>query len=219
MNFVFFGKQGVGKGTYAQRFSVQEGIPHISMGDLFREEVASSSELGKRIREIMNRGELVSAQVTVELLEKRLKKTDCEKGFILDGFPRNAAQADAFEKLLQKTGRKIDFAIDFFASDKTLMERLTGRWQCKQCGKIYHTKNLPPKIPGKCDLDGADLYQREDDKPEAIKKRFAIYEEQTKPILERYRKQGILLEMNADRVVDEVLEDLKKLVRQKAKKK
>lgn len=219
MNFVFLGKQGVGKGTYAQRFSILEGIPHIAMGELLRDEAGSGSELGKKIQEIMLKGELVSDVVTAQLLEKRLQKADAKKGFILDGFPRNAAQADAFEKLLKKINRTLDWVIDFFASDKTLMERLTGRWQCRQCEKIYHTKNLPPKVKGKCDLDGADLYQRDDDKPEAIKKRFAIYEGQTKPILERYRKQGILLEMNADRVVDEVLKDLVKLGKKKETKK
>jgi adenylate kinase len=218
LNFIFFGKQGVGKGTYAQRFSVQQGIPHISMGDLFREESGSGSELGKRIQAIMNKGELVPAKTTVEILEKRLKKPDCKKGFILDGFPRDAGQADAFDDLLKKTDWKIDFAINFFASEKTLMERLTGRWQCSQCQKIYHTINLPPKKKGKCDLDGAPLYQRPDDKEEAIRKRFQIYEEQTKPLLERYKKKGILLEMNADRVVDEVLADLQALVQKKAKK-
>ncbi len=219
MNFIFLGKQGVGKGTYAQRFSVQQGIPTVSTGELLREEVKTGSELGKKLNEIMNSGALVPEEIVTSILEKRLSKSDCKKGFILDGFPRNDAQADQLDPMLRRLGKKLDFVIDFYASEKTLMERLTGRWQCKKCGKIYHTKNLPSKIPGKCDLDGTDLYQREDDKPEAIKKRFAIYEEQTKPILERYRKQGILLEMNADRVVDEVLKDLAKLGKKKANQK
>ncbi len=219
MNFIFLGKQGVGKGTYAQRFSVQQGIPTISTGELLREEVKTGSELGKKLNEIMNSGALAPEEIVTEILEKRLSKPDCRNGFILDGFPRNDAQADQLGPMLKRLGKKLDFVIDFYASEKTLMERLTGRWQCKQCGKIYHTKNLPPKVSGKCDVDESDLYQREDDKPKAIKKRFAIYEGQTKPILERYRKQCILVEMNADRVVDEVLEDLKKLVKQKAKKK
>lgn len=219
MNFIFLGKQGVGKGTYAQRFSVQGGIPTVSTGELLREEVKTGSVLGKKLNEIMNTGALVPDEITASILEKRLSKPDCKKGFILDGFPRNAIQADAMDKILKNLHKKLDFVINFYASEKTLMERLTGRWQCRQCGKIYHTKNLPPKIPGKCDVDGSDLYQREDDKEEAIRKRFQIYEEQTKPILERYRKQGILVEMNADRVVDEVLKDLAQLVRKKAKKK
>jgi len=219
MNFIFLGKQGVGKGTYAQRFSVQQGIPTVSTGELLREEVKTGSELGKKLNEIMNSGALVPEEIVTSILEKRLSKSDCKKGFILDGFPRNDAQADQLDPMLRRLGKKLDFVIDFYASEKTLMERLTGRWQCKKCGKIYHTINLPPKVKGKCDLDGADLYQRDDDKPEAIKKRFAIYEEQTKPILERYRKQGILLEMNADRVVDEVLKDLSKLAKKKGNKK
>lgn len=219
MNFIFLGKQGVGKGTYAQRFSVQQGIPTISSGELFREEVKTGSELGKKLNEIMNSGGLVPNELTADILEKRFSQPDCKKGFILDGFPRNVEQVELMDAILKHLHTKLDLVINFSASEKTLMERLTGRWQCKQCGKIYHSINLKPKIPGKCDLDGADLYQRDDDKPDAIKKRFQIYEEQTKPILERYRKQGILVEMNADRVVDEVLKDLVKLAKKKAEKK
>jgi adenylate kinase len=213
------GKQGVGKGTYAQRFSVQEGIPTISTGELLRDEAKTGSKLGRRVDEIINRGELVPNDLMSNILEKRLLQADCKNGFILDGFPRNAEQADLMETILEHLHAKLDFVINFFASEKTLMERLAGRWQCKQCAKIYHTTNLPPKVEGKCDLDNADLYQREDDKPEAIKKRFAIYEEQTKPILERYRKKGILVEVNADRVVEAVLEDLTKRVKKRAIKK
>src|SRR3989344_5935577 len=208
MNLIFLGKQGVGKGTYAQRFSQQEGIPHISMGELLREETKSGSAEGKQIEAVINSGQLVPDEVVAKILAKRLEKPDCKKGFILDGFPRNESQAHILEKELQRIHKKIDKVFNFFASEKTLMTRLGGRWQCKQCNKIYHVVNLPPKVPGKCDLDGAFLYQRDDDKPEAIQKRFAIYETQTRPLIEWYEKKGLLKEINADREIPLILNDL-----------
>ncbi|MBU0635494.1 adenylate kinase [Candidatus Micrarchaeota archaeon] len=217
MNLVFLGKQGVGKGTYAQRYSKSEDIPHLSMGDLLRAEIKTDSELGKQIAEIINAGNLVPDEMALQMLEKRLQQSDCEKGFILDGFPRNLNQANLLEKSLDRLGKKIDCVIDFFASEKTLMERLGGRWQCKKCAKIYHTTNLPSKVEGKCDLDGADLYQRADDKPDAIQKRFAIYEEQTKPLIDYYKEKGLLLDMNADRTPEVVLKDLSKKLQEKKK--
>lgn len=214
---VFLGKQGVGKGTYAQRFSKQEDIPHLSTGDLLRAEIKTGSELGKEIAEIINAGNLVPDEMMLQILEKRLQQSDCEKGFILDGFPRNLNQARLLEESLEKIGKKLDCVINFFASEKTLMERLGGRWQCKKCAKIYHTTNLPSKVEGKCDLDGEDLYQRDDDKPDAIQKRFAIYEEQTKPLIGYYKEKELIIDMNADRKPEEVLEDLSKKLREKKK--
>lgn len=215
MNFIFLGKQGVGKGTYAQRFSAIEEIPHISMGDLLREEIKSGSAIGKEVESIIKAGQLVSDDATAAVLGRRLQKADCKNGFILDGFPRNFNQAQTLEKELAKIGKKIDKVFNFFASEQTLMGRLSGRWQCKQCNKIYHTINIPSKVPGICDLDGAPLYQRDDDKPQAIQKRFAIYEEQTKPLIEWYKKQGLLQEINADRDIESVLKDLKIAAREK----
>jgi adenylate kinase len=214
LNLVFIGKQGVGKGTYAQRLIAQYSIPQVSTGDLLRAEIKSGSSLGKKIEEIINKGNLVSDEIVSEMLEKRLQQSDAQKGFILDGFPRTIAQAEILDSLMQKMGKKLDLVLEFKAPDKVLLQRLTGRRQCKQCGTIYHIRNLPPKVEGICDKCGGQLYQRDDDKEEAIKKRFELYEKQTKPVLAFYKKQKKLVEVDASKEVDKIypkmIEKLKK---------
>ncbi|MBN1941439.1 MAG: adenylate kinase [Candidatus Diapherotrites archaeon] len=204
MNLVFIGKQGVGKGTYAQKLSAEHGLPQISTGELLREEIKTGSDLGKKVEEIINRGELVSDELVAEMLKSRLSLDDAQKGFILDGFPRTVNQAKALDALLEKSGKKIQAVLNFVAPDSVLLERLTGRRTCKKCGTIYHTKNMPPKKEGICDKCGSELYQRDDDKEQAIKKRWQAYEEQTKPVLEYYRKQGKLEEIDASKEVSEI---------------
>lgn len=213
MNLVFLGKQGVGKGTYAQRFSAQNDIPHLSTGDLLRAEIKTGSELGKKLEALINAGQLAPDDIITQILSQRLQQPDCKNGFILDGYPRNLNQAHLLDTEMKKMNKKIDWAVNFFASEQTLLQRLTGRWQCKKCAKIYHTINLPPKKPGVCDLDGAPLFQRDDDKPDAIKKRFAIYEEQTKPLLDLYQQRGILVQINVDREIPLILSDLSNIIR------
>ncbi len=210
LNLVFLGKQGVGKGTYAQRISSKYSLPQVSTGDLLREEVKAKTELGKKADKIMKEGGLVSDELVAELLAQRLAKKDSDNGFILDGFPRTIKQAELLDQLLNRLHKKIDQVLLFSADDRVLLQRITGRIQCRICGKIYHTTNLKPKVPGKCDLDGGELYQREDDKEEAILKRWKIYDEQTKPIIDFYKKKKLLFEVNADGPIDVILQDISK---------
>lgn len=205
MNLIFIGKQGVGKGTYAQRVSQKYSIPQVSTGDLLRAEKKSGSELGKKFEGIMKSGALVPDEDVLEMLDVRLRQSDAANGFILDGFPRTENQAKLLDGLFEKLGRKIDLTMNFVAPDKVLLQRLTGRWQCTKCGKIYHTQNIPPKKPGFCDLDGAPLFQRDDDKEETIKKRWKIYEEQTKPVIAYYKKQKKLVVVDAGKEVAEII--------------
>jgi len=215
LNLVFIGKQGVGKGTYAQGLTEEFKIPQISTGDLLREEIKSGSELGKKLEEIINKGELVSDEIVSEMLEKRLEKEDAKNGFILDGFPRTQKQAEVLDALMEKLGKKIDLALEFTAPDSVLLERLTGRRQCKQCGTIYHVKNLPPKKEGICDKCGGTLYQRDDDKEDAIRKRWNSYEEQTKPVLAHFEKQGRLVKIDASGEVSKIYAGVAKTLKEK----
>ena len=210
LNLVFLGKQGVGKGTYAQRISEKYRIPQVSTGDLLREEAKKPTPLGKQIAKVINEGGLVSDELVSQLLERRLAKPDCDTGFILDGFPRTIRQSELLEKLLHEIKKKIDLVLMFSADDKILLERITGRVQCRVCGKIYHLTNLKPKVPGKCDLDGGELYQREDDTEEAIRKRWAIYEGQTKPIIEYYKKRNPVFEVDAGKPVEKIITQIEK---------
>lgn len=218
MNLIFLGKQGVGKGTYAQRFGERNGIPQIATGDLLREEAKSGSELGKKVQAIMASGVLVPTETVGKLLEKRLLEADAQNGFILDGFPRSMEQAQELDRILKHIHKQVELVINFSASDATLFSRLSGRRTCSKCSKIYHLTNIPPKVPGKCDIDGADLYQREDDKEEAIQKRFAIYDEQTRPVIAFYREKNLLVEIDSDREIEAVLLDVKAVVAEKVKK-
>jgi adenylate kinase len=212
MNLIFIGKQGVGKGTYAQRITEKFGIPQVSTGDLLRAEIKSGSPEGKDIEEKMKTGELMSDEIVAGLLEKRLLEKDAQNGFILDGFPRTENQAKILDEMLERIGKKIDLVLSFVASDKVLLQRLTGRWQCSKCGKIYHMINIRPKKEGICDLDAAPLFQREDDKEEAIRKRWKIFEEQTKPVLAYYKKKGKLAEVNASQEVGLVMPKVEKVL-------
>jgi adenylate kinase len=215
LNLVFIGKQGVGKGTYAQRLKTEFGIPQISTGDLLREEIKSGSELGKKLEAIMNSGSLVPDEIVIKMFEKRIQQGDAEKGFILDGFPRTENQAKTLDSLMKKTRKKIDLVLNFIAPDKVLLERLTGRRQCRQCGTIYHIKNVRPKIDGICDKCSGQLYQRDDDKEEAIRKRWGLYEKQTKPVLSFYKKQKKIVEIDASKEVSEIYPNIIKTLKSK----
>lgn len=199
MNIILLGSPGVGKGTYAEVLAEKLEIPHISTGDLLREIANEDSELGKQVKEIIDKGDLVSDELVLEILKKRLKKEDCNKGFILDGYPRNLKQAEDLKKIA-----KVDKVINYVAKDKVILERLSGRLTCKNCGAIYHIKNMPPKIKGKCDKCQGELYTREDQTEEAIKERLRIYREQTSPLIEHYRKENLLFEIDANSGIHQI---------------
>jgi adenylate kinase len=199
LNIVLLGAPGVGKGTYAEILSKKYKIPHISTGQMFRDAMKEKTELGKKVESFINKGDLVPDNIVIEMVKVRLKERDCEKGFLLDGFPRTIPQAEALEKI-----RKIDKVFNFVASEETITERLSGRRTCRKCGAIYHVKNIPPKVEGICDKCGGKLYQREDEKPETIKVRMEEYNRKTKPLIEFYKKRGLLVNIDANYPYEEI---------------
>lgn len=200
MNIVLLGSPGVGKGTYAKILSEKHNLPHISTGDMFREEVKNSTNLGKKVKSFMDKGLLVPDDVTTEMLKERLKKNDTKKGFLLDGFPRTIAQAESLGKIT-----KIGVVLNFSAPEEVIIQRISGRRTCRSCSATFHVQNIPPKKAGICDKCGGELYQRADEKPEAVKKRLDVYKKQTEPLVDYYRKKGNLKEIDASRSVDEVI--------------
>ena len=204
MRLVLLGPPGSGKGTQAQRLVERYKIPQISTGDIFRQAVRDQTELGKRAKEYMDRGELVPDEVVVGMVEERLGQSDCKNGFILDGFPRTIAQAEALDKLLAGKGEKLDAVLEISVPDEEVVKRLSGRRTCRQCGAMYHIEFNPPKEPGKCDKCGGELYQRDDDKEEVIKSRLQVYHSQTAPLIEYYQKEGLLNKIDGLGGIEEV---------------
>ena len=199
MNIIILGSPGVGKGTYAKILSDKYNIPRISVGDLFRKAIMDETELGKKIKDYVSRGDLVPDEMVIELVKERLQKDDCKNGFFLDGFPRTIAQAEAMEKF-----KKIDKVLNFVASDWVIMSRLGGRRTCRECGAIYHVKEIPPKVEGICDRCGGQLYQRSDETPQAIKNRLRVYREKTKPVISYFKKKRLLVVINANYPFEEI---------------
>jgi len=198
MNIVIIGAQGSGKGTHSDILSQKLGIPHISTGDIFREEVKKKTELGKKVEKIMNEGKLVPDKIVNEVLKKRLSQPDAKKGFILDGYPRNLEQAKNLDKIA-----KIDHVLYLEISDEKAIERISNRRQCKNCNAIYNLITLPPKKPGICDKCGGPLYQRDDDKEENVKQRLKLFHEVTEPVIDYYKKKGIIDIVNSESEVEE----------------
>jgi len=193
--------------------SEKMGIMHISSGDIFRENLKSETELGLLTTEYMNRGELVPDDITIPMVHDRLSKPDCKKGAVLDGFPRTPAQAEALGQILEKLGGALMSAPYIEVPAEVLIDRLGGRWTCRACGTIYHEKHNTPNVNGCCDFDGTELYQREDDKPETVERRICVYLEQTSLLIEYYREQGLLYEVDGTKTIEEVagqLEEIKK---------
>ncbi|MFC0469725.1 adenylate kinase [Halalkalibacter kiskunsagensis] len=213
MNLILMGLPGAGKGTQAERIVKEYGIPHISTGDMFRAAMKGETELGLKAKSYMDAGELVPDEVTIGIVRDRLTEDDCKDGFLLDGFPRTVAQAEALEDLLDSMGRKIDFVLNVDVPEKLLLDRLTGRRVSPTSGKTYHVIFNPPKVEGVCDVDGKELVQRDDDKPETVKKRLEVNQKQAKPLVDFYTKKGYLRDINGDQDINKVFEDIDGLLK------
>jgi adenylate kinase len=205
---VLLGPPGVGKGTQAEIVAEKTGLMHISSGDLFRENIKNNTDLGKEAKSYMDKGELVPDGVTIAMVKDRLSRPDCKTGAILDGFPRTPVQADALQKMLAGFKGDVNFVPFITAAPEVLIERVSGRWTCRAQGHIYHQKFNPPKAAGKCDLDGSDLYQREDDKVETVARRINVYFDQTAPLVNYYRGQNKLVEIDGTQSIDDVTSSL-----------
>lgn len=205
---VMLGPPGVGKGTQAKILSEKTGLAHISSGDLFRENLKNQTELGKLAQTYMTRGELVPDDVTVAMIKDRLTRPDCAAGAILDGFPRTPAQAESLATMLHDFNGQVDLVPFITAGEDVLIDRLTGRWTCRAEGHVFNEKTNPPKTPGKCDFDGSELYQRDDDKAETVKNRIQVYFKQTSPLISYYHDHGKLIEIDGTQSIDQVTEDL-----------
>ncbi len=205
---VLLGPPGVGKGTQAEILASKTGLPHISSGDLFRDNMKRNTPLGQKAKSYMDKGELVPDDVTIAMVRDRLSQEDCRDGSILDGFPRTPPQADALQAMLAEFHGGVNLVPFITAAPQTLIERASGRWTCRAQGHVYHEKFNPPKVAGKCDIDGSELYQREDDKAETVARRINVYLEQTAPLVQYYRKQGKLVEIDGTRSIDDVTHEL-----------
>ena len=208
MNLIFLGPPGAGKGTIAAMTKEEFGIPHVSTGDLFREAIHNQTELGKRVKSILDSGDLVPDELTVKIVRERLDESDAQSGFILDGFPRTIPQAEALEEF-----RTIDAVINFQVDKELIIKRLSGRRIAKQSGRVYHIHYNPPKVEGKCDETGEELIQRDDDKPEAVEHRLEVYHSQTAPLISYYRERDLLKDLDASPDPDEVFRRLKDYLR------
>lgn len=204
MKIIMLGAPGAGKGTQAKQIADKYGIPHISTGDIFRANIKNGTELGKKAKEYMDQGALVPDALTCDLVMDRIKEDDAKNGFVLDGFPRTIPQAEALTAALEKIGEKMDFAIDVDVPDENIVNRMSGRRACLNCGATYHIVAIPPKVEGKCDRCGSDIVLRDDDKPETVQKRLSVYHEQTQPLIEYYQKQGILKTVDGTVPMEEV---------------
>lgn len=201
---VMLGPPGVGKGTQAKILAEKTGLAHVSSGDLFRENLKNQTELGQLAQSYMNKGDLVPDDVTIAMIRERISRPDCQQGAILDGFPRTPAQADALEEMLAEFGSDVDYVPFINADEEVLVSRLSGRWTCRANGHIFHETFNPPKQAGVCDLDGSELYQRDDDKVETVKRRIQVYREQTAPLIQYYREAGKLIEINGAQPIEDV---------------
>ena len=209
---VLLGPPASGKGTQAARLREALGLPHVASGDLFRENLKNETELGLKAEVYMDRGELVPDDVTIGMVMERLNRPDCAGGALFDGFPRTIAQAEALDRALAERGHRISVVPNIAVPDEVLVERVSGRRLCRVCGEAYHVKFNLPKRPGVCDDDGGELYQRDDDKPETVRKRLQVYWEQTSPLIGYYRDKGILVEVDGDQPIDAVAADLRAAV-------
>ncbi|TYR78541.1 adenylate kinase [Priestia megaterium] len=212
MNLVLMGLPGAGKGTQAEKIVEHYDIPHISTGDMFRAAIKEGTQLGLKAKSFMDQGELVPDEVTIGIVRERLNKQDCENGFLLDGFPRTVAQAEALESILEDLNKRIDYVINIDVDQSILMERLTGRRICKDCGATYHLVFNPPAQEGGCDKCGGELYQRADDNAETVSTRLSVNVKQSKPLLDFYQEKGYLRNINGNQDINIVFDDVRKLL-------
>lgn len=212
MRIIMLGAPGAGKGTQAARIAEEYHIPHISTGDIFRANIKGGTELGKKAKSYMDAGKLVPDELVCDLVADRIAQDDCREGYILDGFPRTIPQAEALEKAAADLNTKIDYAVNIDVPDEAIIERMSGRRACLKCGATYHVQYNPPKEDGKCDNCGADLVQREDDKPETVKTRLDVYHSQTQPLIDFYKNKNILVTVDGTQPMDEVFSSIKKIL-------
>ena len=208
MKLVILGPPGAGKGTQAEYIVERYNIPHISTGDIFRENIKNNTELGKEAKSYMDKGLLVPDDLVIALVEDRLNKDDAKEGFLLDGFPRTVAQAVSLDSILDKNDDKLTKVINISVDPEILIERAVGRRVCKTCGMTYHVKFNPPKEEGICDKDGTKLIQRDDDTEETVKTRISVYFDQTAPLIDYYRAQNLLVDIDGAKDIDKVFEDI-----------
>ncbi|OEF96438.1 adenylate kinase [Vulcanibacillus modesticaldus] len=213
MNIVLMGLPGAGKGTQAEKIVEEFKIPHISTGDMFRSAIKEGTEMGLQAKSYMDQGLLVPDEVVIGIVRERLGKDDCKDGFLLDGFPRTVAQAEALDELLEQMSKKIDHVINIAVDKESLLERLTGRRICSNCGATYHLIYNPPKVDGICDKCGGELYQRDDDKEETVATRLEVNIKQTEPLLKFYQEKDLLRTIDGNQKIDEVFESIAKILR------
>ena len=212
MKIIMLGAPGAGKGTQAKMIADKFSIPHISTGDIFRANIKEGTELGRKAKEYMDQGLLVPDELVVNLVVDRLTWEDAKNGYVLDGFPRTIPQAEALTNALAEKGEKVDFAINIDVPDQNIIERMGGRRACVSCGATYHIVNIPPKKEGICDVCGAELILRDDDKPETVKKRLDVYHEQTQPLIDYYKAEGVLKDVDGTVDMKDVFESIVKVL-------
>ena len=212
MNIVLMGLPGAGKGTQADKIVEKYAIPHISTGDMFRAAIKDGTELGLKAKSFMDQGALVPDEVTIGIVRERLSQPDCEKGFLLDGFPRTVPQAEALDSILEELGRPVEHTINVQVEKEELIARLSGRRICKTCGTSYHLVFNPPKVDGICDKDGGELYTRADDNPETVTNRLEVNMNQAQPLLDFYEAKGVLTNINGQQEISKVFADLDALL-------
>ena len=215
MKIIMLGAPGAGKGTQAKKIAAKYEIPHISTGDIFRANIKNGTELGKKAKTYMDQGLLVPDELVVDLVVDRVNQDDCTKGYVLDGFPRTIPQAEALDAALEKMGQKIDYAIDVDVPDENIINRMSGRRACVDCGATYHIVYAPTKKENSCDNCGGGLILRDDDKPETVKKRLDVYHEQTQPLIDYYTKAGALRTVDGTIDIDEVFAAIVKILEDK----
>jgi adenylate kinase len=208
MKIIMLGAPGAGKGTQAKKIAEKYQIPHVSTGDIFRSNIKEGTQLGRKAKEYMDQGALVPDELTIGMLMDRIQQEDCKNGYVLDGFPRTIPQAESLQKAITEMGQKIDFAINVDVPDENIISRMSGRRACISCGATYHIVYNPSKVAGICDVCGSELVLRDDDKPETVKKRLAVYHDQTRPLIDYYKEAGVLVNVDGTQELNKVFSDI-----------